>query len=91
MKVEEVFSSRGRVLVLKYICEYEGVHISELSRRTGLSFATVRRHLEELRDKGILEEIQVGRSRFFRLRRSPAAERIRRFMLSFEDLRFTER
>ncbi|RLG52388.1 MAG: ArsR family transcriptional regulator [Thermoproteota archaeon] len=87
MRLEEIFSSRGRVVVLRCVCECGGVHISEVSRRTGLSFTTVRRHLEELKDEGILEEISVGRSRFFRLSKSVTAERIRRFMLSFEDSR----
>ncbi|OYT50674.1 MAG: ArsR family transcriptional regulator [Desulfurococcales archaeon ex4484_204] len=65
--LEDIFSSRGRVKVLKTIIELEEVNISRLIKLTRLNYRTVVKHLEYLKKVGIVDEIVVSRTRIFRL------------------------
>jgi len=64
--LEEVFSSRGRVKVLRVLTQLKELNISEIARRTNLSHTAVERHLEKLKQLGLVTEKRFGRIRIFR-------------------------
>jgi len=66
MSVEEVFSSRGRVKILKILVEIGELNISEIARRSGLNYATTNRHLQVLEESGLVKHKNFGRIRIFR-------------------------
>lgn len=67
--LEKLFSSRGRVKVLQVISERKELNISAIARLTRLNYATVLKHLDALKDLGVLEEKRFGKIRIFRLKR----------------------
>ncbi len=69
MSVEDIFSSKGRVKVLKVLAERGEMNISEITRRSNLNHTTTAAHLRRLCDLGIVEEKNFGRIRIFRFRR----------------------
>jgi len=66
MSVEEVFSSRGRVKILKILVEIGELNISEIARRSGLNYVTTNRHLQVLEESGLVKHKNFGRIRIFR-------------------------
>jgi predicted transcriptional regulator len=67
MSIEDVFSSRGRVRILKILVEIGELNISEIARRAGLNYATTNQHLEALENYGLIQHKKFGRIRIFRL------------------------
>lgn len=63
--VEELLGSRGRVRVLRVLAESGELNISEVTRRTGLNYTSVERHLRRLREMGLLREKRYGKIRIF--------------------------
>ena len=66
MSIEEVFSSRGRVKILKILVEIGELNISEIARRAGLNYTTTNQHLQFLEDSGLIRHKKFGRIRIFR-------------------------
>lgn len=66
--IEEMFSSRGRVRILKELAMAEELNISEVCRRTGLNHSTTKAHLRVLIASGLIEEKTFGRIRIYRYR-----------------------
>ena len=60
---EELMGSRGRIRVLKVLAESGELNISEVGRRTGMNYTSVERHLEALREMGLLREKRYGKIR----------------------------
>jgi DNA-binding transcriptional ArsR family regulator len=78
MSVEEVFSSRGRMKILRILVEIGELNISEIARRAKLNYATTNQHLRVLEDSGIVRHKNFGRIRIFRFNEeSPRARMIR--------------
>ena len=50
IEIERLLGSKGRIRVLQILAESEELNITEVTRRTGLNYMGVQRHLEELRD-----------------------------------------
>ena len=65
MDVEELMGSRGRIRVLRVLSESRELNISEVGRRTGMNYTSVERHLEALREMGLLREKRYGKIRIF--------------------------
>lgn len=65
--LEELFSSKGRVKVLKALLKLEEANITRIVREVDMHHRVVRKHLEKLVSLGIVEEKRYGRLRFFRL------------------------
>ncbi|MCQ5337045.1 MAG: ArsR family transcriptional regulator [Candidatus Methanomethylicia archaeon] len=85
MSVEEIFSSKGRVKILKVLAEKEELNISAITRKTGLNHATTCAHLKKLCEMGIVEEKRFGRIRIFRLKKEYAkAQAIKNLFNSFK-------
>ncbi len=66
--LEDIFSSRGRVKVLKEILRKGEVNLTQLIQLTGLNYRSVIRHLNFLSMAGLIEEVRVGRTRIYRPR-----------------------
>jgi len=66
--LESVFSSKGRIKVIKVLLEEEELNISEITKRAGLSHYVTDRHLEFLVAAGLVREKKFGRIRIFQLR-----------------------
>jgi len=64
--LEDVFSSKGRVKVLKEILRRGEVNLTQLIQLTGLNYRSVVRHLNFLSRAGLIEEVRVGRARIYR-------------------------
>jgi DNA-binding transcriptional ArsR family regulator len=62
---EELMGSRGRIRVLKVLAESGELNISEVGRRTGMNYTSVERHLEALREMGLLREKRYGKIRIY--------------------------
>ncbi len=66
MAVETVFSSKGRVKILKILVEIGELNISDIARRAGLNYTTTNQHLQVLETSGIVRHKNFGRIRIFR-------------------------
>lgn len=64
-RAEEILGSKGRVRVLQVLTESSELNISEVSRRTGLNYTSVERHLVKLQRLGLLREKRYGKIRIF--------------------------
>ena len=74
MELEEVFSSKSRMKILKLINQLGQLNISDVARRLKLNFASTSEHLKVLESAGILEERSYGRVRMYRFSESPNAK-----------------
>ena len=65
--VEDIFSSKGRVKILRLLVEIGELNISEIARRAGLNYATANQHLGMLENAGLILHKSFGRIRIYRL------------------------
>ncbi|MCW4005815.1 MAG: winged helix-turn-helix domain-containing protein [Candidatus Bathyarchaeota archaeon] len=74
MDVEEVFSSKPRMRILKLINQLSELNVSHIAREIGLNFTATNRHLKLLEEEGILLQKTYGRIRLYRFNQaSPKA------------------
>jgi DNA-binding transcriptional ArsR family regulator len=66
--IEEIFSSRGRIKIIKELADSKELNISELCRRVGLNHSTTKSHLNVLIESGLVEEKVFGRIKIYRYR-----------------------
>jgi len=66
MMFEDVFSSRGRVRILRILSEIGELNISEIARRAGLNYTTTNEHLQVLEKAGLIRHKSFGRIRIYR-------------------------
>ena len=64
-QAEELLGSRGRIRTLQVLAESGELNISEVSRRTGLNYTSVERHLTKLAKMGLVKEKRYGKIRIF--------------------------
>ncbi len=72
MELEEVFSSKLRMRILKLLYELGSLNISDIARRCDSNFATTAEHLRILMAEGILQELTYGRVRIYRFNQASA-------------------
>jgi DNA-binding transcriptional ArsR family regulator len=72
MDIEDIFSSKPRMKILKLIWKLSELNISDIARRVGLNFTSTSRHLQLLSEEGILQERTYGRIRMYRFNTSSA-------------------
>ncbi|NWG10741.1 winged helix-turn-helix transcriptional regulator [Candidatus Bathyarchaeota archaeon] len=68
MNVEDVFSSRLRIKIVKILMQMSELNISEIARRLGINHNAASRHLQVLEDEGILQQKVFGRIRLYRIK-----------------------
>lgn len=67
MNVEDVFSSRLRMKILKILHIVGELNGSEIARRLGVNYVSTSKHLRILEDEGILQRKMFGRIRLYRM------------------------
>ena len=86
--IEDVFSSKGRMKILKVLADVGELNVSEIARRGGLNYATTNQHLQVLERHGLVKHKKFGRVRIFRLdEENPAARMIGELIESWEQNR----
>jgi DNA-binding transcriptional ArsR family regulator len=84
--IEDVFSSRGRVKILRILAEIGELNISEIARRAGLNYATTNQHLQILEKHELVRHKTFGRIRIFRYNEeNPRAIMIRQLIEFWEE------
>ena len=66
MEIEEVFSSRPRMKILKLLARLGALNVSDIAKRIGLNYSATNKHLQLLKAEGILVERVYGRIRMYR-------------------------
>jgi DNA-binding transcriptional ArsR family regulator len=85
MKIEEVFSSRPRMRILKLVEQLGELNVSDVARRIGVNFATTSRHLKILEEEGVLQQRTYGRIRMYRFNQaSPKAKAVQKLIEAWE-------
>jgi len=85
MNVEDFFSSKLRIKVLKILTQVGELNVSEIARRLGVNYSTTSKHLKVLEDEGILQHKVFGRIRLYRLNEhSPKAKAVQNLMEAWE-------
>jgi predicted transcriptional regulator len=64
--VDLLFSSRGRIKIIRLLVECGELNISEIARRTRLNHGTTRKHLQFLERAKIVQEKAFGRIKIYR-------------------------
>ena len=86
MAIEEVFSSKGRVKILRILVEIVELNISEIARRAGLNYATTNQHLQVLENFNLIRHKTFGRIRIFRFNEeNPRARMIKQLIEFWEE------
>ena len=67
MNVEDVFSSRLRMKILKILFNVRELNVSEIARRLKINYISASKHLKILEDEGILQRKMFGRIRLYRV------------------------
>jgi len=65
MELEELFSSKLRMKILKLLYELGALNVSDVARRLGSNFAATANHLKILAAEEILQERSYGRVRMY--------------------------
>ncbi len=86
MNVEEVFSSKPRMKILKLLARLGSLNVSEIAKRIGLNYSTTNEHLRLLEAEGILRQTAYGRVRMFRFNEaSPKAKAVQNLIGAWEN------
>ncbi len=83
--LEEVFSSKGRVKVLKVLLEAHELNITEIVKRSELNHTVVLSHLEALVKAGLVIEKRFGRIRIFRINESDPRIKLLRELFKLDE------
>ncbi|MCX8150793.1 MAG: winged helix-turn-helix domain-containing protein [Candidatus Bathyarchaeota archaeon] len=91
MEIEEVFSSKLRVKILKLIYRLGELNVSDIARRIGINFAIANQHLNLLEQEGIVQQRVYGRIRMYRFNQaSTKAKAIQDFIEAWEQANKTQ-
>jgi predicted transcriptional regulator len=67
MNVEDVFSSRLRMKILKIMFNVGELNVSEIARRLRINYVSASKHMRILEEEGILQHKMFGRIRLYRV------------------------
>ncbi len=76
MELEEVFSSKPRVKILKLIYQLGSLNVSDIARRIKMNYSATASHLKLLTSEGILAERVYGRVHMYRFSDSERAKAV---------------
>jgi DNA-binding transcriptional ArsR family regulator len=87
MQVEDVFSSKPRMKILKLLSRLGAVNISEIARRISLNYSTTNKHLMLLEAESILQQRVYGRIRIYKFNEvSPKARAVKNLIEVWEQV-----
>jgi DNA-binding transcriptional ArsR family regulator len=72
MALEEVFSSKPRLRILKLIYSLGSLNVSDIARQINANFTSTSEHLKLLESEGILQVHLYGRVRMYRFNEGSA-------------------
>jgi DNA-binding transcriptional ArsR family regulator len=72
MEIEEVFSSKPRMKILKLLARLGTLNVSDIAKRIGLNYSATNEHLRLLEAEDILVERAYGRIRMYRFNETSA-------------------
>ncbi len=75
MDVEEVFSSKPRMKILKLVARLGALNVSDIARRINLNYSTTNQHLKLLESEGILQQRVYGRIRIYKFNKGSSKAR----------------
>ncbi|MEM4703447.1 MAG: winged helix-turn-helix domain-containing protein [Candidatus Bathyarchaeia archaeon] len=85
MKIEEVFSSKLRMKILRMLAEVGELNVSEITRRLGANYETTSSHLKVLEEEQLVKQKTFGRIRLYRLNeQSPRTRALKILLESWE-------
>jgi DNA-binding transcriptional ArsR family regulator len=85
MLLEEVFSSKPRMKILKLLARLGALNVSEIARRIGLNYSTTNEHLKLLEAEGVLQQRTYGRIRMYKFNDvSPKARAVQNLIEAWE-------
>jgi predicted transcriptional regulator len=85
MEVENVFSSKLRMKILKIIVRLGELNVSEIARRLSVNYETTSKHLKILEEEGIIQHKVFGRIRLYRFNeRSTKAKAVQNLIETWE-------
>jgi len=85
--VEDVFSSKPRMKILKLLSRLGAVNVSEIARRISLNYSTTNRHLILLEAEGIIQQTVYGRIRIYKFNEaSPKARAVENLIEVWEQV-----
>ena len=70
MNIEDVFSSRLRIKILKILLFTGELNVSEIARRLAVNYRTTRDHLDVLENEDMIKHKLFGRIRLYKLNKS---------------------
>jgi DNA-binding transcriptional ArsR family regulator len=76
VELEEVFSSKPRVKILKLIYQLGQLNISDVARRVKMNYTATAAHLKLLTAEGVLSERIYGRVHMYRFSDSERAKAV---------------
>lgn len=66
MQIEDVFSSKLRMKILKIIAHFGELNVSQIARRLNANYQTTNNHLKILEEESVLKRKVFGRIRLYR-------------------------
>ncbi len=66
MEIEEVFSSKPRMKILRLLARLGTLNVSDIAKRIGLNYSATTEHLRLLESEGIIMQRVYGRIRMYR-------------------------
>jgi DNA-binding transcriptional ArsR family regulator len=76
MEIEEVFSSKPRMKILKLIYQLGQLNVSDLARRINMNYTATAGHLKILEQEKIIEVRVYGRVHMYRISESERAKTV---------------
>ena len=86
MELEEVFSSKPRMKILKLVARLGELNVTDVARRIGVNFTTTSKHLKILEEESILQQRTYGRIRMYRFNQaSQKAKAVEQLIEAWEE------
>jgi DNA-binding transcriptional ArsR family regulator len=87
MEIEDVFSSKPRVKILKLLARLGALNVTDIARRLNLNYVATNRHLRILEAEGVLQQRVYGRIRMYRFNESsPKAKAVQNLIETWEQV-----
>ena len=85
MDLEDMFSSRLRMKILKLLDKMHELNVSEIAHRLGVNYTVAIKHLRVLEEESVLQHKMFGRIRLYRLNEnSPKTKAIQSLIEAWE-------
>jgi DNA-binding transcriptional ArsR family regulator len=85
MEIEEVFSSKPRMKILRLVARLGALNVSDIARRIKLNYSATNEHLKLLEAEGILQQRVYGRIRMYKFNDdSPKARAVQNLIEAWE-------